>query len=600
MWRIIVFAIMMLPMAVAFPASAQEQVERPVDLAAMPVPPPGLPESGYQFARGGYLTPADVHYLIEQRYAPGDEAIESVVDAASWEQGYTSTYVLLSDRAIRTSDPLTSVTTTIHAFESSDGAMLVEALMTGSPPAGAEERDGTVENATTWRVVTSQDDTLVTVLRSDRFVIEVVTADRRLTPDGGDHTAVVGETLRRVQASAGPGLSQQMVLVEDDRLVPVAIATEAPLVHTWYRLLDDTVIPAAGELNAPETRDLPAGAEDIAIARQTAELSSQNWVTAGVVVATFDSSGAADAFAQDGVLRDPLDIFAASEDEGQVEPRHGSITMVTISGETRVGGRYSGYRVTVVDDATVAHLTIRAMGSALVSQEAVEEWAGLQRACMTDGACAPVPLTSFLSTPDPATPVEGAATAGEYASQVAPWSVTFDPSMWRVEDTFAQGGYDYLYLRSERMDATFETIVDHQGDPEQCVLNELDRLREDEDRAAITVGSDDEDQPPGGLTEGHGWVIYTVEPLEESRADEEYTIRIDCFTVVERSTSLVVQVRAPRDAWADVAPLGESLRSQIEIDGTPVSTMTDGVLVVTPTTRSDVMINRRPWVGIAA
>lgn len=150
------------------------------------------------------------------------------------------------------------------------------------------------------------------------------------------------------------------------------------------------------------------------------------------------------------------------------------------------------------------------------------------------------------------------------------------------------------------MDATFEAIVDHQGDPEQCVLNELDRLQEDEDRAAITIDSDDGSEAPGGLTEGHGWVIYTVEPLAESRADEAYTIRIDCYTVLEGSTSLVVHVRAPRDVWAEVAPLGDALRSQIEIDGRSVSGMTGGPLALAPNTRSDVMINRRPWTGIAA
>jgi hypothetical protein len=211
-----------------------------------------------------------------------------------------------------------------------------------------------------------------------------------------------------------------------------------------------------------------------------------------------------------------------------------------------------------------------------------------------------VPLESLLRTPDPGTPIAGDEEAGRYDSPAAPWSVSWDTAMWQTEDRFAQGGYDYLYLRSERMDATFETIVDHRGDPEQCVLDELARLREDEDRAAISVGSDVEGEPPGGMTEGHAWVIYTIEPLAEARADEEYTLRIDCYTVVEGDASLVVQVRAPRDAWADLASRGETLRSQIEIDGVPVSAITGGALAVAPDTRSVVMINRRKWTGLAA
>lgn len=148
------------------------------------------------------------------------------------------------------------------------------------------------------------------------------------------------------------------------------------------------------------------------------------------------------------------------------------------------------------------------------------------------------------------------------------------------------------------MDATFETIVDQRGDPEQCVLDELNRLQEFEDRANITLGSDNSDESPGGLEPGHGWVIYTVEPLEDSTADGEYTLRIDCYTLLEGSTSLVVQTRAPREAWADVADLGDELRSQIEIDG--LQGNRNGPAAGVQTQRRAVMATRKPWTGIAA
>ncbi|HYH13330.1 MAG TPA: hypothetical protein VD789_13315, partial [Thermomicrobiales bacterium] len=240
------------------------------------------------------------------------------------------------------------------------------------------------------------------------------------------------------------------------------------------------------------------------------------------------------------------------------------------------------------------------VGSTLIDRDAAESWAGAQAECTAGGGCDAITLAELLATPDRSTSTGGDDSAGLYESSVAPWSVSYDTELWQERDRLAEGGYDYLYLRSERMDATFETIVNHHGNPEQCVLDELERLREGEDRALITVGSDDINERPGGLSDGHGWIVYTVEPLEESRAGDEYTIRIDCFTAIEGSTSLVVQVRAPRDAWAEVAPMGESLRSQIRIDGVPAGGMTGGLLSSAPTTRSDMMINRRPWVGIAA
>jgi len=573
----------------------------PTDLAAVPLLPQELPEVGYQFARGGYLTDADARYLLGERYVADEDAIDAVLDGGSWRQGYASTFVLLSDRAIRTSDPLASVTTTVHELDSADGAIVLEALMTGSPIDGAEELEDIERGATTWRMVTSQDDALVTVARHDRFVVEIVSADRTGTPDADSHAVVVDGTLARldrVQRGESSGLSQRLVLVEDDRLVPVSVPTESPLAHTWYRVLDGTVVPAAGELETVASTELPPGLEEVVIARQTAETSSQNWVAVSVAVARFGSSPAiADV---EELLRDPLDTFAASEHSTPVESPDPGVTVDAISGETRVGGRYSGYRITVVDGDTVSQLTIRSMGSTLIDRGAAEAWAQRQATCATDGDCADVALVSLLATPDPATPGASESRAGVYESPVAPWSLTYDTELWQERDRFAEGGYDYLYLRSERMDATFETIVNHHGDPEQCVLDELDRLRQEEDRAAITVGSDDERERPGGLTTGHGWIIYTIEPLEESRANDEYTIRIDCYTVVEGTTSLVVQVRAPREAWAAVAPQGDALRSQIMIDGAPVGGMTGGPRSETPTPGRDVMINRRPWVGTAA
>jgi hypothetical protein len=413
-----------------------------------------------------------------------------------------------------------------------------------------------------------------------------------------EHTATVVATLDRVEAGAGPGLSLRAVPVSDGRLVPVSVVTEYPLAHAYYRLLDGEVISAAGELDPPAPSEIATGVDTIAIQRQTAELASQNWLTASVVLAGFASPADADAF--DGVIRDPLDFFPATEAAKPIEPTIVTGEIEAISGETRVGGRYSGYRITVVEGDTVAQLTVRSMGGTVVAQEGAEAWAEAQRGCLATGACDPMPLAGLLQTPDAATPVGQEVENGAYRSPVAPWSVAFEPATWQVDDTFAQGGYDYLYLRAEAMDATFETIVDHRGDPEQCVLDELDRLREDEAHARISVGSDDPREAPGGLTDTHGWIVYTVEPLSEDRLGEDYVIRIDCWTVVPGTTSLVMQARAPRDRWSELAPLADALRSRIEIEGVPVGRVTGDLPGVASTARSDEMINRRPWVGIAA
>ncbi|MDQ3524431.1 MAG: hypothetical protein M3451_05180, partial [Chloroflexota bacterium] len=543
-------------------AFQDEDDERFADLAAMPLPPHDLVESGFQFAAGGYLTLRDARYLIELDRDVESGAVADALDAAGWQQGFTQTLVLLEDRSIRTSTPLAEGETTIHELADGEGAELIAALMSGALPEDAEPLDPAVAEATTYRTVTSQDDRLVTIVRVDRLVIEVISADAIGTPDETGHAEIVEATLGRVRSvidTDAYGLSERIVPLADSRLIPLAIAPESPLVHTYYRLIDGTVVAVAGELDAPEADDLAPGVEEIVVSRQTAELASQSWLTAGVIVIDFANDMTAEAFAESGVIHDPLDIFAVDEASDSAQPMTEGLWIDSLSGESRVGGRYSGYHLTVQDDSSVAQMTIRVMGNVRLDQQAVEGWALAQRDCLADGECDPVMLTDLQAAPDPSTPVASGPEDGVYQSPVAAWSLAFDADTWRVEDAFAEGGYDYLYLRSERMDATFETIVDQHGDPEQCVLDELDRLRELEESAVITLGSDDPDEPPGGLEAGRGWVIYTVEPLAEARADDDYTLRIDCYTVFERSTSLVVQVRVPRDMWVDVSAQGDEI-----------------------------------------
>jgi hypothetical protein len=596
MWRLVLTSIVLFANLLASAVVAQDDLEPPVDLAAMTMAPPDFPDGGYQFARGGYLTRDDTRYLIERHYTVDGVALDSVLTGGSWRQGYSGAYVLLADRSDRTSEPIVTVTTTIHELGSEDDANVLEILLVNAPPPDADEHDPAVPDAFTWRVVTSQDDTLRTVVRSGRFLVEIETAHRRLTPDAAEHAEGVAIVLGRVEAvnrSGEPGLSQKMVLMEGARLVPLAIATESPLVHTWYRMIDREVIASAGELDPPDTATLPQGVTDIAIARQTAEIASRNWLTVGVVTLRFGSDDDARAFAESGVLHDPLDDFAASEGGSRVAPGDSGYVIEAISGDTRVGGRYSGIRVTFAGDALAAQMTVRSMGSTLIDREIVEAWVALQRDCLAGGSCDSVSLDELVQHSDTATPVATGNLEDTYTSPVASWSVEFDPLTWHVQETFAEGGYDYLYLRSERMDATFETIVDHRGDPEQCVLDELERLRQDEPHAVITVGSDDELEVPGGLADTHGWVVYTVEQLEDSHAADDYSIRIDCYTVVAGAISLVVHARAPRDAWSEVSALGDTLRAGIEIDGAKVSTVGGGQARMSLRTRSDVMIDRR-------
>jgi hypothetical protein len=121
-------------------------------------------------------------------------------------------------------------------------------------------------------------------------------------------------------------------------------------------------------------------------------------------------------------------------------------------------------------------------------------------------------------------------------------------------------------------------------------------LQQFESSAVIELGSDDPDEVPAGSEQGHAWAIYTVEPLADERADQEYTIRIDCYTLIEGGANLVVTHRAPRDLWDVEREKGSDLRDTLTL---PTAFRPDAIIAsTTHYWRCDVI--NRPWIDFAA
>ena len=195
-------------------------------------------------------------------------------------------------------------------------------------------------------------------------------------------------------------------------------------------------------------------------------------------------------------------------------------------------------------------------------------------------ACPPLELSTLLAAPS-ATPVvpAGNGAPGVITSEEFGWSVGTDAGGWSVTEQFAESGYDFLELQSGRSLVTFESVINQHGDPQQCVLDELDNLQEFESSAVIDLGSDVEGERSAGMEPGHAWAIYTVEPLADERADQEYTIRIDCYTLIEGGANLVVTHRAPRDEWATERERGDEIRNTLTL---PSSFVTSRLVAATP------------------
>ena len=601
----VVLMLVVAVMASALPVAAgAAQDEAPlVDLAAMPLAPADLPEQGFQVMTGGFLDRNATASWIAGPRREEPASVEQMLENGAWEESYALDLVLLADRAFAESDILALVQTNLYRF-ADDGAAedAFEELRDYEANPDAEEADSPVADGATVRLVTESGDSLRTLVRVDDIVVEVVSLDQFQQVDAATHGTVAIDTMDRViglRGDGAAGVATHALLIADGAEVADLFNAPATGVHQVYRLRDEVVQPATGELQVPERDVIAPGLRELFQGSQGVRTGDgagfySSWI------GTFQDDASAAAFvaslptaSSGALLPDPyFPLWADEEVTAQ-----GVAGVYRVSG-TAAAGRFSGTVEIRQHGPYVVGIGWRAIGDVLPSVDVTSRLMDAQLACLDTGPhCAPMPVATLME-PGMATPVV-AMPGGQVVSVEFGWTLTFDPGSWSVGEQFAETGYDYVELQSSKSLVTLESVIDQHGDPPQCVVDQLHELQTLEEHAVIDLGSDVAEERPAGMEAGHAWAIYTVEPLAEERADQEYTIRIDCYTLVEGAASLVMTQTAPRDRWAEEQPKGDVLRQGIVI---PVGEATDAALAVERPTHwrhGDAMINRI-WIGLAA
>lgn len=540
-----------------------------IDIADIPVPVNDLPEAGYQVLAGGYLDQTEAAAWIA---APRQRSAAGVADdlaAAGWVDAYVMDLALLQDRAYATSDILALVQTNVYVLADSTGAESLFDAMRDYSGADIEEAEPAARDASTVRLVSQSGDTLRTVLQSDRLVIEVVSLDVFRTPDEGEHGGIVLQTVDRAERAIvepGGGIAPRAARIADGGDLAGFQDVQQSGVHQVYRIRNGRVQPAAGEPQAPDAADIAQGilqvfhaSEGLRLGGGTGTGFMSTWIGA------FGGEDQAVAFMQEletegpsTRLSDPYFPIA----EGEQATSQGVAGLYRVTGLLE-GQPYSGTLEVRQHGAYVVAIGFRTLGSALPPVDVTSRVMDHQLACLdTDAPCPPLQVSDLFAVPS-ATPVAPVGDEGTITSPEFGWTVHTGSGGWMVTEQFSESGYDFVELQSGRSLVTLESVINQHGDGQQCVIDELDALRQFESGAVIDLGSDVEGERPAGMEMGHAWAIYTVEPLSDERADQEYTIRIDCYTLIEDGANLIVTQRAPRDEWATEREKGDALRETI-------------------------------------
>jgi hypothetical protein len=562
--------VLMLAGAAIAPAMAAQEAERILDVADVPLPVDDLPEDGYQVMAGGYLDLESTARWIAESRGRSTVAILDELAAAGWSQSYVLDLVLLEDRAFANSDILALVQTNVYLLADSSGAETVYEVMADYSRVDTDDEEPAILESTTVRLVSQSGDTLRTLFVRDRAVIEVVSLERFGFADPELHRNVVAHTADRAEyllQDPSTGLAPRAVRLVDGETLADFQEVQQSGVHHVYRIRDGKVQPAAGEVERLAPDDIAIGVEQVYYASEGLRLGGgtgtgfmSTWIGEFNDVASA-TTFVDEIFAGEVSLRLEDPFFAIGTGE-QAMPQ-GVEGLYRVTGVFD-GQAYSGNLEVRQQGPHVVAVGFRTSGSALPPVDVTSRVMDHQLLCLElDDPCPPMNVADLLAAPS-ATPVapSGMTTGDAILSQEFGWSLQ-QPVAWSVTEQFTEPGYDFVELQSGRSLVTIESVINQHGDVQQCVLDELDALRDFESSAVIGLGSDVEGEHPAGMADGHAWAIYTVEPLADERADQEYTIRFDCYTLIDGGASLVITHRAPRYEWDSERELGQEIRDAI-------------------------------------
>jgi hypothetical protein len=597
------------------PASVAQRT--PVDLASVPVSPESLPEPGYQLIQAGRLDLSALQYAMY-----GDAPLaESTFDSA--EDEFTGAYSMIlalhEDRGDPTTATLATVTTYVIGFDDPAATeQLAEEIANELNPNGGESLDGVDVFDTgigTAGLSVAGDYLILVAYAFDEQQFSTQQNTNDWTPDA--IASLVNETGDRlddaIDRSTGndfqPGTAVLTVVGED-------ALSSIPWVYypisDHYRIRNGEILPYGGELSSDLEDVIPDGIQDLFVSRQQLGEDGYDHLI-DTTLATFDSEDEAATFAETPpeMTFPPTWVFTVTYGEPEeIEP---GVTLQTARADDGVIA--TGYRTVRTVGTTVQVTVWLASENALATEEGMLELTDLQSACVdaSPEPCAFLPQEEFPAAVDAdsaasgdwpeATPQASTGPNTVLAGLAHGWEVALPEDGWHISNVEFLNGTEYYELQSGRSLLTIESVIDRASGPDECILNEAGMLEELEERSVITLGSDDPKERKAGLEQEHAWAVYTVEPLQEERADQEYTIRIDCYTLVPGDVSLVVTHRAPRDLWIEERDKGERFRDGLtlpEPSSTVASATTPPAGDRRNTGRTIAMGTPRIWIPLAA
>jgi predicted metalloprotease len=159
---------------------------------------------------------------------------------------------------------------------------------------------------------------------------------------------------------------------------------------------------------------------------------------------------------------------------------------------------------------------------------------------------------------------ESGVVGNSYTSPSFGYSITWDRT-WSVSDEKNEPDANSLTLTNDTTIVTLESVLD-KTDIASCVETFADAFAAG-DGISDFEQMELEDGPAAGEEAGRNWAVYNFTYTAESSDSIDFALYVDCRSIVEAESLLVIYAFIPADAFdSQVEPLGELLQG-LSMDG---------------------------------
>jgi hypothetical protein len=160
-----------------------------------------------------------------------------------------------------------------------------------------------------------------------------------------------------------------------------------------------------------------------------------------------------------------------------------------------------------------------------------------------------------------------ATTEGEYTSPTYGYTLTYDDSVWQKSTETSDKSGDYFELTNGTSTFSLQGF-DSTEDVDSCVPDQLAYYKSNSNYSKVSIAKDTNgDDMQGTTNAGGGWGLIWVTYTDDSGKSQDYSIYVECRSIVKGKSLLQITQIVPFDDYNDQIQARVDILKGLDISG---------------------------------